>query len=90
MSDPTPEPICPTTCPNRTSPNATRSGKIASYAFAIVVSLFLYSQVKSAEARGKDVSVVVWMTSLTFVGIALGVNVSPAAIGRIVSTTKPD
>lgn len=76
---------CPIDCPNRKTTRDMVSGKIAAYIFAFICCGFLGFQAKSYHDKDKELPLIVWVPCLTVIGTALGVNVQPEAIGRLIS-----
>lgn len=77
-------PECPIDCPNRANPTAINRGKVASYLFALIASLFLAHQCLLAEKQNREISPIVWMPTLILIGTALGVNIDPASVATLI------
>ncbi|MBL1176896.1 hypothetical protein [Pantanalinema sp. GBBB05] len=82
MSESENELNCPVDCPNRKKDGNLQRGKWGAYAFAFVVSAFLGFQCVSAERKGVDVPMLVWMPALVLIGGALGVQIDAASLGK--------
>jgi hypothetical protein len=80
-----PDSPCPIDCPNRRTNRDTASGKVAAYVFALICSGFLAYQAKAYESKDKELPLIIWMPCMVAIGTALGVNVQPESIGKVIT-----
>ena len=59
------------------------AGKLSSYLFALIVSLFLGWQCLQADKNGREVPPLTFLSCFTLIGTALGVTIDAAAIGQV-------
>ncbi len=64
------------------------AGKLSSYLFALIVSLFLGYQCVVADKNNREVPALTFLSCFTLIGTALGVTVDPGAIGQFFVSRK--
>ncbi|MBD2076281.1 hypothetical protein H6F86_20840 [Phormidium sp. FACHB-592] len=80
MSD---EPLQPVAAPVEAPVAVKReAGKLGSYLFALIVSLFLGYQCLVADKNNREVPPLTFLSCFTLIGTALGVTIDAGAIGQ--------
>ncbi|CAA9422182.1 hypothetical protein AVDCRST_MAG94-7069 [uncultured Leptolyngbya sp.] len=64
------------------------AGKLGSYLFALIVSLFLGYQCVAADKNNREVPALTFLSCFTLIGTALGVTVDPGAIGQFFVSSR--
>lgn len=70
-------------------PRKRQIGKLSSYVFTLLVTLFFAYEVRNYHSQGKEVPATLWMPLLVLIGTGLGVNISPESIGKAVAVLLP-
>jgi len=75
----------PSETPSASPPVAVKreAGKLSSYLFALIVSLFLGWQCLQADKNSREVPPLTFLSCFTLIGTALGVTIDAAAIGQV-------